>query len=150
LTEREAALSGLAIAVGFGLALIGIADVGLLWASPQFGSAEWEFGTISGTLEALTLPTVGFALLAAGLLARRTRAAAYMVAGLCLLITLFAIACAGLFVLSVPVAWKGTPPALKPAIKITLVKNTLLAMTYIPLFAFLTWTAFRNARRGRR
>ena len=147
LPPREAALSNLAIAAGVGLAAIGLVDVMLLWASPRFGSPEWEFGTISGTLEALTLPTIGIALLSAGLIARGSRIAAYLVAVLCLLLTLFAIACSGLFALTVPPAWRGTPPPLKPAVKVTLVKNAVLAMTYIPLFAYLSWTAFRSARR---
>jgi len=147
LPVREAALANLAVAAGLGLAAIGLVDVALLWASPRFGSPEWEFGTISGTLEAMTLPTVGIAILSAGLIARGSRIAAYLVAVLCLLLALFAIACSGLFALTVPPAWRGTPPPLKPAVKVTLVKNAVLAMTYIPLFVFLSWTAFRSARK---
>jgi len=38
----------------------------LLWYPLQFGSADWEFGTISAYLNGMPLGTLGLALLAAG------------------------------------------------------------------------------------
>jgi len=149
LTDTESRLAQLAVAVGLGLAAIGLADLTLLWIRPQFGSPEWEFGTISATLEGLTLPTIGLSLIAAGLITFGSRRAAFVVAILCMIAALLVVLAGALFSLTVPVAWKGTPMALKRAMKIAVAKDAALVVIYFALFVVLSWTAFAEGRRNR-
>ncbi len=65
-----AGLAPLLLAAGGVLAAVGLLDLGLLYVPSHFGSAEWEIGTLSQTLDALPLTTVGLALLALGVRAR--------------------------------------------------------------------------------
>lgn len=100
-----AGLAPLLIVAGLLLAVAGGVAVGLFYVSPQFGSAQWEIGTIAQTFDALPLPTLGLVLLALGVRARggsmfwaRAVAVVFAVAAaLCLAAML-------LFVLDIPVA----------------------------------------------
>ena len=57
-----AALSGLLLPVGLAFLVAGGADLVLTWFPAAFGTAEWEFGTITQTLNGLPVPTLGLAL----------------------------------------------------------------------------------------
>lgn len=58
--------------IGFVLAAIGAADVFLTWYPVDFGNAEWEFGTVSQSLNALPTVTMGLGLwLGSSLVAQR-------------------------------------------------------------------------------
>ena len=50
--------------------ILGLADIALGWYPAAFGNTEWEFGTISGSLNALTIPMMGLYLLVASAVAR--------------------------------------------------------------------------------
>lgn len=54
-------------------AVLGVADIALGWYPAAFGNPEWEFGTISGSLNALTIPMMGLYLLVASAVARDDR-----------------------------------------------------------------------------
>ena len=56
--------------LGASFALVGLIDVALGWYPWAFGNAEWEFGTISGTLNALAIPMLGLYLVLASAIAR--------------------------------------------------------------------------------
>lgn len=56
--------------IGAVFVVLGIADIALGWYPAAFGNSEWEFGTISGSLNALTIPVMGLYLLAASAIAR--------------------------------------------------------------------------------
>jgi magnesium-transporting ATPase (P-type) len=66
--------------IGIAFALLGLIDVALGWYPPAFGNAEWEFGTISGTLNALAIPMLGLYLVLASSIARSDRRSARIVA----------------------------------------------------------------------
>lgn len=59
-------LAPLLIAAGAVLAVAGWVDVGLFYRPLRFGDAEWEFGTIAQTFDAMPLATLGLVLLALG------------------------------------------------------------------------------------
>ncbi len=54
-------------------AVLGLTDIALGWYPASFGNTEWEFGTISGSLNALTIPMMGLYLLVASAVARGDR-----------------------------------------------------------------------------
>jgi hypothetical protein len=59
--------------LGATFAILGLADIALGWYPAAFGNTEWEFGTISGSLNALTIPMMGLYLLVASAAARDDR-----------------------------------------------------------------------------
>jgi hypothetical protein len=100
-------LAPLMIAAGLVLAVAGWVDVGLFYWPLRFGDAEWEFGTIAQTFDAMPLPTLGLVLLALGIRARGgsvvwTRAMAVVLA----IIGLLCLAALVVFALDIPLALK--------------------------------------------
>jgi hypothetical protein len=62
--------------IGVVFTALGLLDVALGWYPTAFGNPEWEFGTISGTLNALAIPMLGLYLVLASAIARSDRRAA--------------------------------------------------------------------------
>jgi hypothetical protein len=62
--------------IGVAFTALGLLDVALGWYPPAFGNPEWEFGTISGTLNALAIPMLGLYLVLASAIARSDRRSA--------------------------------------------------------------------------
>lgn len=145
-------LAPLLIVGGALLTLVGTVTVVLLYAGQQFGSAEWEFGTIAQTFDAMPLPTVGLVLLALGVRARGGSVA--LPRALAVILALAALLCLGalaLFVLDIPIVLRavqqtrsgGNPQSLAMAsagLRRGMVKVTLFATCYTVAFA---WMAFR-------
>jgi hypothetical protein len=92
--------------IGAAFLLLGLLDIALGWYPTAFGNLEWEFGTISGSLNALAIPMLGVYLMLASAVARGDRRMGRMVAVIMgvLLITLLALGVVYLTV--VPVALK--------------------------------------------
>ena len=66
--------------IGVSFTILGLLDVALGWFPPAFGNPEWEFGTISGSLNALAIPMLGLYLVLASAIARSDRRAGRIVA----------------------------------------------------------------------
>ena len=146
-TNLELVLARLAIAAGLALTFVGLFDVGLLWFPPRFGETEWEIANLSSTFESLSLATLGLALLAAGFTARGLKLPLYIMA---CVFTFFSLATLGglaLFGLNIPVALGGTPPALQTTLKMVVVKNVVLAVTYVALYSYFAYACFQQAKR---
>jgi hypothetical protein len=45
--------------IGLAFALVGGFDLALIWIPLGFGNPEWEFGTVSATLDGLPVTTLG-------------------------------------------------------------------------------------------
>jgi hypothetical protein len=149
LSQRERALGRLALVGGAALAFIGATDLALLWFPPHFGNAEWEFATVSATLESLPLAALGFGLLTAGAMVRRARAGLYFLAAVFTLLTLMVLGASGLFMLDIPVALRGAPPQIKGQLMQHFLKTALLTVAYLSLFGYLAWSTLAAARSRR-
>lgn len=92
--------------IGLAFAILGFTDIALGWYPTAFGNAEWEFGTISGSLNALAIPMLGLYLALAAAIARGKRNAARGV-GVAMVLTLVILLGLGmLYLLVTPVALK--------------------------------------------
>jgi hypothetical protein len=149
LSQRERSLGRLAFVGGLALAVIGTTDVALLWMPPQFGNAEWEFATISSTLESLSLAALGYGLMTAGSMIRHGKATLYVLAAIFFLLTFLVLGAAALFALDVPLALRGAPPQLKGQIMQHFLKTGLLTVAYLFLFGSLGWLTLSTARSRR-
>lgn len=162
-----ATLAGVApilLAAGVVLAIAGLTDVGLFYWPMRFGDAEWEFGVVAQTFDALPLPTLGLVLVAIGLLARggrrrwgRVASLVFFGAGACLAVL------AVLFLLDVPLALAALGrsgaamrarglapnPALAGGLYRSIGKAVGLAATYVAGYATIGVRLWRGPRIAR-
>lgn len=143
--ETEPTLLWVVVAgTGLAIAVVGWTDIALLWYPLQFGSPEWEFGTISRQLDGMPLGTIGLCLFVAGAIGRGWRPAVRVLSIVCLLITLELLAVSGLYLLDVPLALHGFAPASKSALIKAMFKAGVFAATYTLLYAWLGWFLWRK------
>lgn len=141
-------LAPLLLVSGVLLTIIGTTDMALLWIPPRFGDAEWEFGTIGQTMDSLPAPTIGLALLAAGVCGLGgSRKAAKFTAFLLALVSLMMLAMTALFTLDIGTAMQAlrgpTPP---PGLKRAIAKTLIFGLCYTSAFAVLAVLVWRRAR----
>lgn len=139
------------VALWFGalLVLIGWTDLLLIWYPPQWGSPEWEFGTISTAVNAVPLGTIGLvAVIAAGTALGRRRlllaAGLFAWAGAVFLAVLGTI-----YLLVVPIALRGTPAVAATAVKVAIVKTSFFLLLYVATYALLGFFAVRRPKQRR-
>ena len=140
--EPDAA-STIALLLGTALTLVGAIDVLLLWWPFRLGSVEWEFATVGATFNALPLLTIGIGILAITAVVRDSKWLRRALMTLSLLLCLALIGIAILYVLTLPVAWRGSPPAARTALIRLMVKTTLYSGIYVVMFGALAGLFWR-------
>lgn len=137
------------VAIGSGLAVVGLVDLALLWFPMQMGTAAWEFATISRTFTNAPMTMVGLVLIAVGLLRRGIRPivirrAAFVFAALSFVL----VAMGMLFGLAVPaVLSQASGDAASEALKRVILKNGIEIVVYptvLLLIAVILWHAVRE------
>jgi hypothetical protein len=120
-------------------------DLALLRYPLQFGSVEWEFGTISAHLNGMPLGTMGLILLAAGTLGSGWRCMARGLAVFCAVVAVGVVSLSVIYLLDVPVALKGAPQVKSLLIR-AIVKAGMFAITYTTLYAWLARFLWRHTQ----
>lgn len=146
--ERDMAWRVVSV-IGVLLGVVGWLDWGLLFVPQKFGTAQWEFGTISTSFNALPLATLSAAALATASIAagrRRTMGALSIFA---VLVTLVLIGLAGLFALDVPVLLGSAAPELRPVLWKSIAKTSVFAVVYIVTYAWLALACWRTLQKTR-
>ena len=125
--------------------ILGLADIALGWYPAAFGNSEWEFGTISGSLNALTIPVMGLYLLVASAIARGDRTLGRILAVLLALMALGLLLLAFVYVTVVPVALKAVAgnDLVALGMKKAVVKAMLLGVAYVWLVVLAAHRAWR-------
>lgn len=125
--------------VGLTLFLVGSLDLLLTWYPTAFSNPEWEFGTISATLNGLPVPVLGLSLLAAAGLMNGQRWVVRTVSVLFFSIALAVVGAALLYATVVPVALGAvTDPMLRLGLLKAMGKTAAQAIAY-PIFC--VWVA---------
>lgn len=140
----EAVRAGLGSVAGWaGLAfvLVGGLDFALTWYPFDFGNREWEFGTVTASLNGLPVPTIGLALLLIGALLLERRWWAGMASVAAFGLTLWVLAGAVLWITTVPLALQTVPVEVATGLKKAVVKSAFQTAIYPPVLAFLGWRA---------
>ena len=133
--------------VGLTFSAVGGFDVLLAWYPPLFGNAEWEFGTVTASLNGLPLFTMGMALLLGAAVARGSRWAVRLVAGVFVVVALAVILAVLLWATNVPLALHSvTDPVVKTGLKKAIVKTGAQAIAYPVGFAWVGIKAWRYSR----
>src|SRR5713101_1853501 len=89
---------------GWVFLLAGLADIALAWIPFNLGNAQWEFGTITSSLQSLPLPFLGAALILAAGVARSRVWWARIGVLVLVLLALWVIFCGVVYALNVPLA----------------------------------------------
>lgn len=123
--------------IGIAFVILGFLDIALGWYPTAFGNPEWEFGTISGSLNALAIPMLGLYLILASALARAERNVARIVSVIMGVLLLVILGLGIIYLTVVPLALKavsgnallslGIKKAVVKAIVLGTVDSVLLA-----------------------
>ncbi len=141
-----ALFGGVLLPVGLAFLVAGGADLVLTWLPAAFGSAEWEFGTITQTLNGLPVPTMGLVLVGlwGAATARRwvvlTTGIVWVVLALCVL------GMGGLYGLTVPVALKSTSnPLILLGLKKSIARSLVQVVAYAAAYFWLAFGFMKRA-----
>ena len=113
--------------IGVAFFILGLIDIALGWYPAAFGNLEWEFGTISGSLNALAIPMLGLYLMLASSIARSDRRMARVVCVLMGLLLATLIVLGAIYLTVVPVAIRAV--AGNPAVSLGIEKGVVKAVT---------------------
>jgi len=139
---RSAGLLGIA---GVALALAGLLDVVLAWYPLGIGNPEWEFGTISGTLNSLPLLMVGLVVMLASAHENGHVVRVRVVSGLFALLTFFVLASAILYAMDIPLALKAVQnPLARAGLTKAIVKAFGLIIVYTAVFSWIAVASWRR------
>ncbi len=133
---------------GLVLAATGLGDFLLTWIPADFGSPEWEFGTIAASFSGLPLVTMGFAAMLGSALARGVR---WQLMGMGLLLGGLALVLVGalvVFLLVVPVALAAVEGPARVGIVKAIVRTLFLGVVLSAGYAAAGIGALRSARRS--
>ena len=122
--------------------VVGGADFLLTWIPADFGNAEWEFGTVTASLNGLPVPVLGLTLMLVGAVAgeRGWPAALVFLTGILALLVLLGGAL--LWAMTAPQAVQTVPDAIRLGLYKALAKTGVQLVAYMSAFAFLVRRAF--------
>lgn len=122
--------------MGVAFVVMSLIDIVLGWYPLNFGSPQWEFGTISATVSALWMPTLGLYLMLSSAILREDRLKAKAVAIVMIVMALWLVALAILYATNIPIALRAvrTQDVLSINMKKSIVKWLALFVGYEALF----------------
>lgn len=118
--------------------LIGIVDIALAWLPLRFGDPEWEFGTISTTINNLPVPAIGLALFLASAVAADHRWQTIVGIVVALLLAADLAIMATFYGLAAPLAWQAGSAAVGRAIIGGAILKAVVAMAAYFTFAVIS------------
>jgi hypothetical protein len=131
--------------IGAAFALVGGTDLLVAWVPQAFGQPEWEFGTISQTLDGMPVFALGLALVLAAALVEDNRRIARVVATLFLVLAAAIVCMAVLYVTVVPLALRAVPdPTIRQGLMKAIAKAGTQAVVYPTVFAWVGIRAWRS------
>lgn len=132
--------------MGLVFSLVGFSDIALVWYPASFGSAEFEFGSITQSMNSLPLPVLGLALILAAGVARGIKWVPRVVAILMLVLLAVLIWWAFLYFTTIPQALKAVvEPMVKTGLKKAITKTTIQFVLYPLAFVYVSLKAWRHA-----
>lgn len=137
-------------AIGVVFVVVGGMDLLLTWYPWRLGNAEWEFGTVSATLNNLPLATMGLAfILASGMATGKRQVVRWVAIGL-VVIGVLILAAGVLYLTDVPIALRSVAAGpIRTGLKKAVTK-TLAQSVFYPLgFGWIAWQAWRRTTPGK-
>lgn len=124
--------------VGIVFVVLGFTDIALGLYPLAFGNSEWEFGMVSAILNGFAIPTMGFYLFLASLVARGRSAGARITAVLMIVVAVALTVLALFYAMAIPLALRSVSGNALVALgmKKALVKAGVLFVGYLGLYSF--------------
>ena len=130
--------------------LAGLTDLTLAWIPLHLGNAEWEFGTISRSLDSLPLPLLGISLVLASGVARGSRGWVRTGVVILGLLAVWVVVSAILYALDIPLALRAVQqqPQVLAGLHKSITRTVLQAVLYAGAASVLTWQGWKRLRAG--
>ena len=129
---------------GIALLAVGLSDLALAWLPSDFGNREWEFGTVTATLNGLPVVLMGAVFVYLGAanrgMVRTTRA----FGALSLLGALLIVAMAGIYLTNVPLALQSVEGPILVGVKKAVAKSLIQSVVYPITFGVIGVRALRH------
>ena len=135
------------LAVGIATFLVGWSDILISWFPFRIGNQEWEFSTISRTIDGMSLGTLGVCLIAIGAVMTRAKMVMRLALGLAAAGVALLLVAAGLYALTVPVAFSTADGAMRPLLRVAVLRTTWFLIIYLMLYGWLAWFFWKLMRR---
>ncbi len=137
------------VLLGAAFAIVGLADLTLLWVPLRLGNVNWEFAAVSRTFASIPMSGLGLGLVAYGLVrhpgahARLVQASAVFFGAW----TSFLLLLGFIYVTALPAVIRDTPREGFDALGTTIVKTSIEIVVYSLTFgviAFILWRAVKK------
>jgi hypothetical protein len=133
--------------VGFALFVVGGTDFLLSWFPARFGNPEWEFGTITASLNGVPVPLMGLTLLLVAVLESESAAWARILSVLMLVWAVALVGLAVIYGLTIPLAAKGFEvPNIGLGLKRAIGKSLVQLVVYPVIMAWMGIRGLKLAR----
>ena len=131
---------------GFAFAVVAAADLALAWYPTGFGSAEWEFGTVTAVLGNLPLLIMGLGLLFAAAVGQGKAGLLKTISVIWLLLALLVLGMLVLYARHLPEALAAvTEPLVNEGLKESIAKVMVQGVLYPIAFAWMGIKGWRYA-----
>jgi hypothetical protein len=128
--------------LGAAFAILGAVDLGLAWFPLVFGNPQWEFGTVTQTLDGLPVFTLGLGLSLGAAVARGKWLPARLISVLLLVLAFVIVLMVILYATDIPIALRAVPdPAVRQGLIKAIMKTTAQAVVYPAAF---TWMGIKG------
>ena len=137
-------------AAGLLFLVVGLADVAIAWHPFGFGQPEWEFATVTTSLNGLPAPTIGLALIAASAVVFRQVALAKTLAVVFSLLALLVVAGSVLYATNIPIALQSVPAEsiARIGLKKAMLKTAIQVVVYTCFFVWLAVLCWRRVKQA--
>jgi len=136
---------------GWVFLLAGLTDIGLAWVPLHLGNPEWEFGTITQSLQSLPVPFLGCALIMAAGIARGRNWWARVGVIILALLALWVLVSGVLYALNVPLALRSVQqPDVKFGLKKAIFRTAVQVGLYVVTASSMAWLGAKTLRRAAR
>jgi hypothetical protein len=131
--------------IGVAFAVVGGMDLLVAWVPQSFGQPEWEFGTISQTLDGMPVFALGLALVLTAAVVEDNRRLARVLAGVFVGLGVVILLMAVLYLTVVPLALKSVPdPVIRQGLMKAIVKAGTQSVAYPTMFTWVGIKAWRS------
>ena len=132
--------------LGIVFTAVGGLDLLLTWYPLHFGNPEWEFGTVSASLDGLPVMTLGLVMLMGTGVARGQRWLVRTVAVVLVALTLVILGAALMYATNVPIALDAvTQPAIRTGLKKAIAKAAGQSVLYPIAYTLLAVKAWKHS-----
>ena len=135
--------------LGVVFVLVGGIDTLLIWYPPSFGTPEWEFGSITASLDGLPVPTMGLVLLLASALHGGNVRLAKVLAVVLTILAVVILLAAVLYAINVPLglrAVQNAGPVATQGMKKSIIKAAVQMLVYPAGYILVAVRTFKLSR----